>query len=77
MANYLSNGDKILQKVLSNPKLMELGNYDLSEVDTIEDALVSENHVIKSVAMLIECTQAKQTPKEIYNQVSSYLKEML
>ena len=56
---------------------MELGNYDLSEVDTIEDALVSENHVIKSVAMLIECTQAKQTPKEIYNQVSSYLKEML
>ena len=77
MANYLSNGDKILQKVLSDPKLMELGNYDLSEVDTIDDALLSENHVIKSVAMLIEYTQAKQTPKEIYNQVSSYLKEML
>ena len=53
MATHYTNGDRILQAVLADPKLAELGEYTLTGNETIVDALDSENATIRAVAMII------------------------
>ena len=48
MATHYTNGDRILQAVLADPKLAELGEYTLTGNETIVDALDSENATIYS-----------------------------
>ena len=43
MATHYTNGDRILQAVLADPKLAELGEYIPTGDETIVDALNSEN----------------------------------
>ena len=71
MATHYTNGDRILQAVLADPKLAELGEYTGDE--TVADALDSENATIRAVAMIIDGNENQYTPKEIYTQVSNYL----
>ena len=71
MATHYTNGDRILQAVLADPKLAELGEYTPTGDETVADALDSENATIHAVAMIIDENQ--YTPKEIYTQVSNYL----
>ena len=73
MAVYYTNGDRILQAVLADPKLSELGEYIPTGEETIVSALDSDNIIIHAVAMIIDGSENQYTQKEIYNQVSSYL----
>ncbi len=71
---YLKNSDKILQVVLRDAKLMELGRYNSDEIGTLDDALFSDNAVIRTVAMMVSGVSQKLPEKQIYNQVFDYLK---
>ena len=62
MATHYTNGDRILQAVLADPKLAELGEYTLTGNETIVD-----------VAMIIDGNENQYTQKEIYTQVSNFL----
>ena len=53
MATHYTNGDRILQAVLADPKLAELGEYTPTGDETVADALDSENAIIRAVAMII------------------------
>ena len=73
MATHYTNGDRILQAVLADPKLAELGEYILTGDEAIVDALDSENTTIRAVAMIIDGNENQYTQKEIYTQVSNFL----
>lgn len=73
MAIYYTNGDRILQAVLADSKLAELGGYTPTGDETVADALDSENIIIRAVAMIIDGNENQYTPKEIYTQVSNNL----
>ena len=73
MVTHYTNGDRILQAVLADPKLAELGEYTLTGNETIADALDSENAIIRAVAMIIDGNENQYTQKEIYTQVSNFL----
>lgn len=73
MATHYTNGDRILQAVLADPKLAELGEYTLTGNETIVDALDSENATIRAVAMIFDGNENQYTQKEIYTQVSNFL----
>lgn len=73
MATHYTNGDRILQAVLADPKLAELGEYTLTGNETIVDALDSENATIRAVTMIIDGNENQYTQKEIYTQVSNFL----
>lgn len=71
---YLKNSDKILQVVLNDAKLIEIGKYEPKEIGTLDDALFSDNAVIKTVALMVSGLSQKLSEKQIYNQVFDYLK---
>ena len=73
MAIHYTNGDRILQAVLADSKLAELGGHTPTGDETVADALDSENIIIRAVAMIIDGNENQYTPKEIYTQVSNYL----
>jgi len=77
MTTHFTNEDKILQAVLADAKLAELGEYTPTGIETISDALDSENAIIRAVAMIIDGNENRYTQKEIYNQVSNYLIQKL
>ena len=77
MTTHFTNGDKILQAVLADAKLAELGEYTPTGIETISDALDSENAIIRAVAMIIDGNENRYTQKEIYNQVSNFLIQKL
>ena len=77
MNTHFTNGDKILQAVLANPDLAELGKYTPTGIERIYEALDSENTIIRVVAMIIDGNENMYTQKEIYNQISNYLIQKL
>jgi len=77
MVKYLTNGDKILQAVLSDQRLSEYAEYSPAEFETISEALDSDNPVVCAIAKIIDGNQRKSTEKEIYNEVSNYLKQTI
>lgn len=77
MAKYFTNGDKVLQAVLSDERLINHGDYNPADFDTISEALVSDNAVVCAVAKIIDGNERKLSEKEIYNEVSNYLKQLI
>jgi hypothetical protein len=77
MAKYLTNGDKVLQAVLSDEGLIKHGDYNPADFDTIDEALSSDNPVVCAVAKIIDGKEHNSTDKEIYNEVTNYLKSNL
>lgn len=77
MAKNLTNGDKVLQAVLSDEKLINQRNYNPTDFDTIVDALNSDNAVVCAVAKIINGKENNATDKEIYIEVTNYLKSNL
>lgn len=73
----LTNGDKMLQIVLSDTHLIDYSGYDLDDYETVIDALNSENAVVVAVAKFIQGVQRGYTSKEIYTEVQNYLKTNL
>jgi len=77
MAKYLTNGDKILQAVLSDQRLCNYAEYNPADFETISDALNSDNPTVCAIAKIIEGNERNSTEKEIYNEVSNYLKQTI
>lgn len=77
MKTNFSNGDRILQSVISNDKLSQWGEYKPTGDETVMDALCSSNPVVKAVAMIIDGQENGRTQKEIYTQVTQYLTRTL
>lgn len=77
MGKYFTNGDKILQAVLSDQRLSKYAEYSPADFETISDALNSENRIVCAVAKIIDGNERKLTEKEIYNEVSNYLKKKI
>ena len=72
---YITNNDKMLEAVLMNPELMKFGGYTTAEITNIYNAIDSENHVISAVAQIIKRSFEEATEKEIYKEVTEYLKK--
>lgn len=74
MSKYQTNGDKILQAVIADEHLFNSYDYNPNDYSSITDALNSDNAIIQAIARIIDRNEQKATEKEIYNEVSNYLK---
>ena len=72
---FISNEDKMFDAVLRDPKLMEYGKYDRSEITTVSQALNSDNVVVNAVARIIRCSSDGESENEIYKQITAFLKQ--
>ena len=77
MAKQLTNADRLLQAVLADAKLIEYGGYNPNDYATIDDALISENYCVQAIAKIINGKEQKLSDKEIYNDVSNFLKSSI
>jgi hypothetical protein len=77
MAKYLTNGDKILQAVLSDQRLCECAEYNPTDFETISDALNSDNPIVCAIAKIIDGNERNLTEREIYNEVSNFLRQTI
>ena len=68
-----SNKDKILQAVLQDENLMKFGEYSLSDIGNIYQALESDNYVINAVAQIIDGVNNKVSENELWKQINNYL----
>lgn len=71
---YTTNNDKMLEAVLTDHDLIKYGNYDLSEITSIYQAVDSDNVVVSAVAQIIKRSSEQATEREIYKEVTEYLK---
>lgn len=53
---------------------MKYGNYSVSQIGTIYQALDSENHIINAVAQIIKRTGEGAAEKELWKEINEYLK---
>lgn len=74
MSTYQTNGDKILQAVINDEQLIRFYDYSPYDYNTIAEALDSDVAIIHAIAQIINCNEQKATDKEIYNEVSNFLK---
>jgi len=76
MSSNMTNEDKILRLVLSDPNLSAFYEYNADDFRTVNDALGSENPVVAAVAKIIRGIKGnsdKGEQKEVYNEVFNYL----
>lgn len=74
----MTNGDKMLQLVLSDSKLSSFYEYDSEDFPTIEDALDADNPIVVAVAKIIQGVAGNSDmgiQKEVYNEVFNYLNQ--
>ena len=69
-----SVGDKMLQAVLMDEKLMAFGEYTPDECTSLVQALSSENCIVSAVAKIIDRGRSGGSETEIYREVSEHLK---
>lgn len=76
MARKSTVANKMLAAVLIEPGLQKFGEYDSSEIAdmTVDDAIRSDNPTIHAVGVIISRLGDGATVKEVYNEVSEYLK---
>ena len=74
MSTYKTNGDKILQAVIADEQLLNFYGYNPDNFRSISEALDSEIEVIQAIAQIINRNEQKATEREIYNEVSNFLK---
>ena len=72
---YTTNNDKMLEAVLMNLDLDKFGNYSAADITSIYQALESDNYVISAVAQIIKRSAEGSSDKEIYKEVTEYLKK--
>ncbi len=75
MIGYKTNNDKMLTAVLLNQHLMEVGGYSEKDFTTFDQALVSQNPIVRTVARIIQGHSEGNTSKNIYNEITDYLKK--
>ena len=74
MSTYQSNGDKILQAVIADEQLINFYGYNPNDYSTVAEALDSDVAIIRAIAQIINRNEQEATDKEIYLEVSNYLK---
>lgn len=67
-------GDKMLQAVLLDEKLMAFGEYTPDECTSLVQALSSDNCIVSAVAKIIDRGRMGASETEIYREVNEYLK---
>lgn len=72
---YTTNNDKMLEAVLTDSDLMKFGKYAPSEITSVYQAVSSDNPVVSAVAQIIQRSSEGATEKEIYKEVTEYLKK--
>lgn len=72
---YTTNNDKMLEAVLTDPDLMKFGNYCPADIQSIYQAVSSDNIVVSAVAQIVQKSSEGATEKEIYKEVTEYLKK--
>lgn len=72
---YTTNNDKMLEAVLTESDLMEFGNYSPVDIQSIYQAVSSDNIVVSTVAQIIQKVSDGATEKEIYKEITEYLKK--
>lgn len=65
----------MLNAVLLNSTLMEVGGYTEKDFPTFDQALVSQNPIVRTVARIIQGHQDGNSSKNIYNEITDYLKK--
>lgn len=71
---YTTNNDKMLEAVLTDPDLMKFGDYNSAEISSIYQAVDSDNVVVSAVAQIIKRSSEQATEREIYKEITEYLK---
>lgn len=71
---YTNNSDKMLEAVLTDPDLMAFGEYNPSEITSIYQAIDCDNVVVSTVAQIIKRSAEQATEREIYKEITEYLK---
>ena len=69
-----TNEDKILRAVIADELLIKFYGYNPDDFMSISDALDSDIAIIQAIAQIINRNEEKATEKEIYNEVSNYLR---
>ena len=72
---YSTNNDKMLEAVLSDLDLMKFGKYNPQNITSMYEAIYSENVTVSTVAKIIQRASDGATEKEIYKEVTEYLKK--
>lgn len=72
---YTTNNDKMLEAVLSDASLMRYGNYSPADIQSIYQAVYSDNIVVSAVARIIQKASEGASEKEIYKEVTEHLKK--
>lgn len=72
---YTTNNDKMLEAVLTDPDLMKFGQYNPAEITSVYQAVSSDNVVVRTVAQIIQRLSEEATEKEIYKEVTEFLKK--
>ena len=75
MISQTTNADKMLQSVLSDSTIIKKIGLHPDDYCRIDDALVSDNPIIRSVAMMIAGVSDNETERNIYTKVFNYLKD--
>lgn len=77
MAKSLTSIDRILQAVLQDEKLREICPFNPSDYETVQDALISDNFLVCTIAKIIdvknENNKEKKSDKQLYNEIINYL----
>ena len=73
----LTRNDKLLRSVLLDPVLMRKGGYEEKDCLYIEDALRSDNPVVKTVALILDRDYTGSSENDIYRELIDYLKKAL
>lgn len=77
MEEKLTRNDKLLRSVLLNPDLMEKGGYDEKDCLYVENALRSDNAVVRTVALILDRDYTGSSENDIYKELIDYLKKTL
>ena len=72
---YTTNNDKMLEAVLTDEYLMKFGKYNPTDITSVYQAASSDNVVVSAVAQIIQRSSEGATEKEIYKEVTEYLKK--
>lgn len=75
MRQNLTNKDKMLTAVLVNKDLMDFGKYHESDFTSFDQALLSDNLIVRTVARIIQGHSDANSEKSIYNEITDYLKK--
>ena len=73
MSTNQSNGDKILQAVIADERLVNFYGYNPNDYNRVVDALDSDVVVIQAIAKIIFRHEQGASEREIYNEVSNFL----